>query len=358
MRKWKQRDSVEDQSNRPHAIHATLTAVEERIVVELRTVLLLSLDDLLTIVRVCIQPTLSRSALDRCLRRHGISNLHHLIPIEEKETGVRKSLKTKAPGFVQVVCKQLPRMPDESSGKYLFVAMDRATRWACVEIRTARTGQDFLKKLVQKAPFVITTILTSKSTAFTDGLCAKGLEEPTGTHPVDQLCARYNIEHRLIKSTPPHSNDLEKAHDDSDAAISDRMRFQCGAQLKETLLRYTRMYNHHIPQKALGCITPIQALKKWQKTHPVLFNKSVYSQVRPENVLHAALSGDLCLDAAVPQYQGRGGIKAGQENTASVWRRLATEQEELRRLREENRRLRMEQKIVQKTTRCPGDESK
>ncbi|AAM71731.1 hypothetical protein CT0489 [Chlorobaculum tepidum TLS] len=33
--------------------------------------LLLALDELLAIVRECINPKVSRSGLDRCLRRHG-----------------------------------------------------------------------------------------------------------------------------------------------------------------------------------------------------------------------------------------------------------------------------------------------
>ena len=55
-------------------------------------------------------------------------------------------------------------------------------------------------------------------------------------------------------------------------------KFESSRQLKETLLRYLRIYNHHIPQKNLGHITPVEALKKWRKTHPDLFKKQVYNQ--------------------------------------------------------------------------------
>ena len=43
--------------------------------VALRETLLLPLDDLLVVTREFIHPEVSRSGLDRCLRRHGVSNL-------------------------------------------------------------------------------------------------------------------------------------------------------------------------------------------------------------------------------------------------------------------------------------------
>jgi hypothetical protein len=55
----------------------TLTEAEEAIVVEFRRRTLLPLDDVLDCLREPI-PALCRSALHRCLIRHGISQLHGL----------------------------------------------------------------------------------------------------------------------------------------------------------------------------------------------------------------------------------------------------------------------------------------
>ena len=44
----------------------------------LRKTLLVSLDDLLAVVREFLNPNASRSGLDRCLRRHGVGNLRDL----------------------------------------------------------------------------------------------------------------------------------------------------------------------------------------------------------------------------------------------------------------------------------------
>ncbi len=42
VRKWKGREDAEDRSHRPHKMHTTLTEAQERVVVELRKMLLLS----------------------------------------------------------------------------------------------------------------------------------------------------------------------------------------------------------------------------------------------------------------------------------------------------------------------------
>jgi hypothetical protein len=48
--------------------------------------------------------------------------------------------------------------------------------------------------------------------------------------------------------------------------------------LQATLLNYLKLYNYHIPQRAIGSKTPILALKEWQQKRPELFVKRVYDQ--------------------------------------------------------------------------------
>jgi hypothetical protein len=64
INRWRRRTTVEDASHRPKQIKATLSPEMEEVVVELRRMLLLSIDDLLVVVREFICPALSRSALD------------------------------------------------------------------------------------------------------------------------------------------------------------------------------------------------------------------------------------------------------------------------------------------------------
>ena len=55
-----------------------LTPAQEAVAVVLRKTLLVSIDDLLAVVREFLNPEVSRSGLDRCLRRHGVGNLRDL----------------------------------------------------------------------------------------------------------------------------------------------------------------------------------------------------------------------------------------------------------------------------------------
>ena len=48
---------------------------QEAVAVALRETLLVSLDDILAVVREFLNPNVSRSSLDRCLRRHGVGSL-------------------------------------------------------------------------------------------------------------------------------------------------------------------------------------------------------------------------------------------------------------------------------------------
>ena len=283
IRKWKKRDSVEDASHRPRRIHATLTPEQEAIVICLRETLLLPLDDLLAVIRQFIHPDMSRSALDRLLRRYGVSNLKALIAAKEGETSqpkTQKGFKDHEPGFVHIDLKYLPRMPDETQGRYLLVAIDRATRWVYLEIhptKAAKVAAAFLDRLVDKAPFKITKVLTDNGKEFTDRFCTTGERKPTGRHVFDRACRRHGIEHRLIPPKRPQTNGMVERFNGRIAEIVKTTRFHSGKELEQTLLQYAKVYNHQIPQKALGHISPIQALKNWQKKHPELFNKRVYN---------------------------------------------------------------------------------
>jgi transposase-like protein len=73
--KWRKRDGVQDRSHTAHRLRTTLTPAQEAVAGALRKTLLRPLDDLLAVVRELLNPNVSRSGLDLCLRRHGVGNL-------------------------------------------------------------------------------------------------------------------------------------------------------------------------------------------------------------------------------------------------------------------------------------------
>nr|BAL54721.1 transposase [uncultured beta proteobacterium] len=276
--KWRKRASVEDKSTRPHRLQTTLTEAQELVIVEVRKLLLLPLDDLLVLARTFLNPNLSRSALDRCLRRHGVSNLRALQKERESLEGSPKSttrqFKAYEPGFLHIDVKYLPQMPDEEKRRYLFVAIDRATRWVYLEIhedKSAETATRFLANVLANAPFVVRTVLTDNGKEFTDRFSPAGEREPTGRHPFDRLCSEKRIAHRLIQPRHPQTNGMVERFNGRIAEILRSERFVSAADLQETLTRYLWAYNHRIPQRALGHMTPIEKLRWWQTERPELF---------------------------------------------------------------------------------------
>jgi len=278
VRKWRRREDGADRSHCPHRLQTTLSPPQEVVVVALRRTLLLPLDDLLVVTRELIHPALSRSGLDRCLRRHGVSDLKALRPQEEAPKAEVKSFKDYEPGFVHVDLKYLPQMPEEDARRYLFVAIDRATRWVYVQLlpeKSAECARGFLQRLLKAAPFKVTKVLTDNGKEFTDRFCCTGQRKPTGEHLFDTVCADHAIEHRLIKPRHPQTNGMVERFNGRIAEVLATRRLRSGEHLEDTLMRYASLYNEHIPQRALGHISPVQALQQWYQKKPELFVSEV-----------------------------------------------------------------------------------
>ena len=258
--KWKKRSVFADRSHTAHRLQTVLTPAQETVVVHL--------DDLLAVTREFICPHVSRSGLDRCLRRHGAAVAH-------------KAVKSYEPGYVHMDVKYLPQMQDESSSCYLFVAIDWATRWVFVALtanKTAASAQAFLKALHKACPIKINKLLTDNGKEFTDRLFASGEREPSGNHEFDQLCQELGIEHRLTKPRTPRTNGMVERFNGRIADVLKTHRFNSREDLEQTLLRYVALYNYQLPQSALMSKTPMQAMKDWYQEHPHLFHKRPYDR--------------------------------------------------------------------------------
>ena len=144
VQKWKQRDFVEDLPCGPKPGYGSvLTEIDEAVIVEARRKTLLPLDGLFGLLSPLI-PALGRSNLHRCLQRHHVSRRADLLPPEEKAKN--KGTQDYKPGYLPIDTVQI------NLGKetwYLFVAIDRATRFIYVELHDNKrmgTAADFLKQ--------------------------------------------------------------------------------------------------------------------------------------------------------------------------------------------------------------------
>jgi hypothetical protein len=125
--KWRKRQTVEDQKTGPKEPRSTvLSETDEAMIVAFRRHTLLPLDDCLYVLQATI-PHLARSALHRCLQRHGISRL----PDIEGEKPKRRRFKSYPIGFFHLDIAEV----QTAEGKlYLFVAIDRTSKFAVTQL--------------------------------------------------------------------------------------------------------------------------------------------------------------------------------------------------------------------------------
>lgn len=199
---------------------------------------------------------------------------------ESAQAAPPKRFKDYEPGFVHVDIKYLPQMPDETARRYLYVGIDRATRWVFVRIYAdmeTTSAVDFVNRLHEAAPMRIDKLLTDNGACFTDRFQRKS-RTPSGKHHFDVRCRALGIEHRLCPPRHPQTNGLVERFNGRIAEITAQTRFHSAAELEQTLMNYVKVYNTRIPQRALDHHTPLDALKSWRAKSPDLFKK------RPKNL--------------------------------------------------------------------------
>ena len=125
--KWKQRSFVHDVPMGPKQPRSTvLTPEQEAACVAFRQHTLLPLDDCLYALQPTI-PGLTRSSLHRCFQRHGVSRLPDVVG---NKPG-KKKFKRYPIGYFHI---DIAEVRTEAGKLYLFVAIDRTSKFAYVEL--------------------------------------------------------------------------------------------------------------------------------------------------------------------------------------------------------------------------------
>jgi transposase InsO family protein len=270
--KWRRRTFTADARMGPRQPRSSvLTEAEEVIVVEFRRRTLLPLDDVLGCLRGTI-PALLRSALHRCLQRHGISRL----PQDEDRTSKRKRFTETRIGYVHIDVCEL-RL---STGKlFMFLAIDRVSKFVHVAFFDANTklnGAAFLRQVVEAFPYRIHTVLTDNGMAFAD-LPKNRSRHPEikaifGGHIFDRVCKEHGIEHKLTKPYHPWTNgQAERMNRTVKDATIKAFHYPNLEALKAHVLAFIQAYNFAKHLKALRWRTPFQAICDAWKTDPSTF---------------------------------------------------------------------------------------
>jgi transposase InsO family protein len=263
--KWRKRTTTTDQPMGPNRPRSTvLTEVEEAIIVEFRRRTLLPLDDVLGCLRESV-PTLTRSALHRCLVRHGISRL----PKDNANASKRGRFAETRIGYVPMDHCEL-RLAE---GKlHMFLAIDRVSKFTHVAFFDAATqmnGAAFLREVIAAFPYAIHTVLTDNGMAFAD--LPKNRNGPTrrwlGAHIFDRVCREHGIEHRLTKPYHPWTNgQAERMNRTVKDATIKVFHYPDLESLKAHVLAFVTAYNFAKHLKRLRWRTPFQAVcDAWTK---------------------------------------------------------------------------------------------
>jgi transposase-like protein len=251
---------------------------EEATAVAFRKHTLLPLDDCLYALQASI-PYSTRSTLHRCFQRHGISRLPELnggLPAK------RKKFKAYPIGYFHI---DLTEVRTEEGKLYLFVAIDRTSKFAFVQLverATRRAAGDFLNELSQLLPYKIHTVLTDNGTHFTSPgnlrsaaseiRLARQRGELFRAHAFEFACARHEIDHRFTKPNHPWTNGhVERMNRTLKEATVRTYHYKNHLQLQRHLDAFLNAYNFAKRLKSLSGLTPFQFIfSRWQST-PHLF---------------------------------------------------------------------------------------
>jgi transposase InsO family protein len=257
--KWKKRAFVQDAPMGPKQPSSTvLNREQEALIVAFRKYTLLPLDDCLYALQATL-PHLTRSALHRCLQRHGISRL----PDIEGDKPQRKKFKPYPIGYFHI---DIAEVHTEEGRLYLFVAIDRTCKFAYAELHeeaNKMVAAQFLRHLVAAVPYKIHTVLTDNGIQFTN----RKRDHYAFPHIFDRVCQAYGMRHRLTKTNHPWTNgQVERMNRTLKEATVKKFYYQTHQHLKEHLHAFLMAYNFAKRLKTLQGLTPYEYIRQcWQK---------------------------------------------------------------------------------------------
>lgn len=236
--KWTDRDNPRDRTSRPHRIQKALPPEAAPLLTWLRRDWLADLDTVWLAMRQTVFPQLSRSAVYRELVRLELHQLRTLRPQAPRRQG---KFRACPPGFLHVDVFYLPRL--DGRRRYLFVAIDRATRLLTMQVyetRETASALAFVAHCQRFYPFRLYRLLTDNGKEFTlRGYRGRGGATTAKVHPFTQACRHAKIRHSLKSLSPVDewAGGTDRQHDQDRDGLPVPFRHGCATPLGALWLR-------------------------------------------------------------------------------------------------------------------------
>ena len=214
-------------------------------------------------------PHLTRSALHRCLQRHGLS----CGPDIEGDKPAQKKVKPYPLGDYHLAIAEVRT----AAGKlYLCVAIDRVCKFAYAEWpeeASQGVAAQCLCKLMVAVPDKIHTVLPDHGIQFTN----RQGDQYAFPHLFDRLCQADGIDQRLTKINHPWTNgQVERMNRTRKEATVKKSYDQTHQHLKEHLQAFLMAYNFAKRLKTLSGLTSYESIGYCWQHEPERFTMNPY----------------------------------------------------------------------------------
>lgn len=202
--------------------------------------------------------------IGKIIKKEGLTHKYRIKKIKYKY--IKALLR---PGeLVEIDIKYVPKKL-KGMRYYQFTAIDCASRWRYLKIYSDcgnNSSMEFLKELINIAPFEIQAIKTDNGSCFTNrytGYLKSSDPLNPRLHALDILCNNLNIEHYLIDPGKPAQNGkVERSHRSDQEKFYDQVNYSSFEELRYKL-KLWNMYYNNLQHCSLNGKSPNQILQKY-----------------------------------------------------------------------------------------------
>ncbi len=187
-----------------------------------------------------------KNTIQKIIKKEGLTRKYRIRKLKYKYIKVSLSKGD----LVEIDVKYVPETI-KNKQYYQFTAIDCASRWRYLKIYDNYSNLDsvnFLKELIEVAPFRIRAIKTDNGSNFTNryaGYLKSADPFNPRLHLFDLICAEYGIIHYLIDPGKPAQNGkVERSHRTDQEMFYDRNKFKTLKDLEIKIRLWNKEYNN------------------------------------------------------------------------------------------------------------------